>query len=651
MKKYLINLVLLCVALCGAIGCAQTLQEPVGDNVFAEGSALATKAFNTPAGSTDDAILVYMDDSENVAEILSGLDIKSFERVMPDNGHDDVLAKYGLNKWYVVYLNDGTPLVSEAERIASCPQVKRLQFNKLLAREVNQMVLPAEATPSTRAVASDVFHHFNDPMFSKQWHFINVGDQLSSPMAVAGADINVKDAWNLTKGDPRVVVAVLDAGVKTNHPDLAANMWTNEKELNGKKDTDNDGNGYKNDVHGYNFVKDTCFISVTDPHGTHVAGTISAVNNNGIGVASIAGGSGKGDGVRIMTCQIIDGEEGGATLQVARAAQYACDNGASIIQGSFGFEPNAITMGDYEFEQTYPVEHAAYMYFMENAHGCDALKGGVIIMSAGNDAASCASYPSAYSSIISVTATAIDGLPSSYTNYGPGCNIAAPGGDITVNTKSAGILSTVPPESQKDGAEYAFMQGTSMACPHVSGIAALGLSYALKIGKTFTADEFKALLLSSVSPLNDKLQGRRFYNGQYYNLEEYRFKMGTGNVDAWRFLTAIDGTPSLQVTANEMCTVDITSVMGGDATSLTYLGVDYSHADGLGVEEAFINNGRLKIKCSKVGNGFITIKAVSGGEIVESDGYGPCPPSGIAFERKVSIISRPQKTSSNGGWL
>ena len=161
---------------------------------------------------------------------------------------------------------------------------------------------------------------FNDPKLQDQWHYINLGDVSVAPTSRVGADVNVKDAWNLTTGDSRIIVAICDEAVKYNHPDLQANMWVNEGEI-ADNGIDDDGNGYIDDVHGFNFLspydKETgtwevlplSWDKVNDSgHGTHVAGTIAAVNNNGMGVCGIAGGrTGNGDGVRIMTCQLFSG--------------------------------------------------------------------------------------------------------------------------------------------------------------------------------------------------------------------------------------------------------------------------------------------------------------------------------------------------------
>jgi subtilisin family serine protease len=327
-------------------------------------------------------------------------------------------------------------------------------------------------------------------MLVDQWHYINNKDMSVALTSRTGADINVKNAWGLTAGDPRIIVAVCDEGVKYTHPDLADNMWVNKGEIAGNG-IDDDNNGYVDDIHGWNFLSTEKYpkeISWNEPgdvsHGTHVAGTVAAVNNNGIGVSGVAGGTGNGDGCRIMSCQVFSGSSSATVGARARAYHYAAQMGAAVLQCSYGQEGGLMTSDD-SFEKTYSVEIAALRYFRDfgNQVNGSPVNKNIIVFAAGNDATPMSGYPAAHKEFISVTAFGPDYLPTNYTNYGPGSNIAAPGGDISINqsttSERAQILSTVATESGKYESNYGWMQGTSMACPHVSGIVALGLSYGL----------------------------------------------------------------------------------------------------------------------------------------------------------------------------
>ena len=215
------------------------------------------------------------------------------------------------------------------------------------------------------------------------------GEVLMQPEAA----INLLSAWRYTAGDSRVIVAVLDGGVKCDHKDLVANMWVNEGEVAGDG-IDNDGNGYVDDVHGYNFCANNANIQADD-HGTHVAGTIAAVNNNGYLGCGIAGGTGNGDGCRIMSCQIFDGSSTASVSQIAAAIKYAADNGAVIMNNSWAYAKGSYTT-DSSFKNQFSALINAIDYFEQNAKLEGVIDGGIALFAAGNDGYGVPSYPGAY---------------------------------------------------------------------------------------------------------------------------------------------------------------------------------------------------------------------------------------------------------------
>ena len=581
---------------------------------------------------------------ESVDDILNDLHVTSLERVFPEAGeHEARTRAAGLHRWYVLGFASEEDLDKAAERLADVAEISKVQFRTRLYRASDCKTYPFQATANgqTRAL---VTADFNDPNLFWQWHYINNADQAVATTSVAGADINVADAWKLTAGNPEVIVAIVDEGVKYTHPDLAANMWINP----------NPSPEYKNqDIHGWNFAADGPISwgqKGDSGHGTHVAGTVAAVNNNGVGVCGVAGGTGRNDGVKLMSCQIFSGNDAtsGAITTSAEAIKYAADNGAVIIQCSFGSKAGTYT-SDSAYERGSGVQYNAIKYFIESQN-CDAVDGGVVIFAAGNDATAMSGYPGAYHDYISVTSFSPDYLPAYYTNYGPGCNISAPGGDYKISADAAKtyaeVLSTVPSElSEYNGADYGFMQGTSMACPHVSGVAALGLSYALEKGKKFTLDEFKTMILTSVNDMETYLDGSK--TGLV--LADYRKKMGTGSIDAYQLLMQVEGTPCLRAKVGTKQLVALTKYFGGSASNLTYLRVEMTreNMDKLGITEApSISYGKLMIHCTKPGVAKISVTAIAGGGSVG----GGSSMGGQEITKEFAVIARATE-NANGGWL
>lgn len=511
---------------------------------------------------------------DEILELVKGYQV---ERVFPiDTRSEEKARKEGLHLWYVVRFSDEYPVEKVAADLAQLGEVSRVEYNRTLKRAETGKAVPLTREAMKQMTASAKAAKFNDTHLGLQWHLVNNGD-LGQTKFVAGADVNVEKAWDLCTGDPSVVVAILDEGFDITHPDLKGSLWTNENEV-WRSVEDNDGNGYAGDYHGYNFAAGNGVISTggryDTGHGTHVAGVIAATNNNNIGISSIAGGNGTEPGVKIMSCQIFSGSIAATVLDEVRAIKYAADNGAVILQCSWGYISGAANPYDWspqfstseQWKNSNVLEFKALDYFVHNAGSPDGvIDGGIIVFAAGNEYAPAASFPAAYPDYISVAATAPDYTPAVYTNYGTGTTVSAPGGDQDyyyeygegLNRGAIGcVLSTMPyTVTGEEGplAGYGYMEGTSMACPHVSGVVALGISYAAKLRKHFKADELKALLYETTRPIE------QYWNveapKQYYkfvtdlgdvhlsnmDLRNYRGKMGEGQVDAYAFLNAIAG--------------------------------------------------------------------------------------------------------------
>ncbi len=296
----------------------------------------------------------------------------------------------------------------------------------------------------------------NDVSYASQWALENNND----------ADIDASQAWGYGTSSS-VVVGVIDTGVDYTHPDLAANMWSNSREIAGNR-IDDDGNGYVDDIRGWNFVSNNNNPMDDNGHGTHVAGTIGAVGNNGIGIAGIAWS------VKIMALKFLDATGSGNLSDAVSAIDYARVNGAKIINASWGGGGFSTAL------------QAAIQRFQN--------VGGIFVAAAGNESsnnASVANFPANYSGVVSVAASTSADTLANFSNYGANVSIAAPG---------QGILSTMP------GNRYASLSGTSMAAPHVAGALALLWGQSPNL----TATQLTSILLSNTDPVlnNRTVHGR-----------------------------------------------------------------------------------------------------------------------------------------------
>ena len=434
----------------------------------------------------------------------------SMTRVFPYAGKNEAKHKaFGLDLWYDVHYEASGMKLAQARNLFRSAEgvsyAQRIPLYKPIGGERFLEVSPAAVARAAKAAST---MPFNDPLLNDQWHYNNDGHIAGTKV---GADANVFKAWETgVTGSKDVVVAIIDGGFQVDHPDLKDNVWINTAELNGKPGVDDDGDGYVDDIYGYNFVINSSDINAHS-HGTHVAGTVGATNNNGIGVCGVAGGSDGKGGVKMMVCQVFDSRaSSSAVADFGAAIVYAADRGASIAQCSWG----AGVADDEDKSVTEAVD-----YFTKNGGG-DKMNGGLCIFAAGNNGEEGDYYPGCLDKVVAVGSMAPDGSVAYYSNRGKWVDVTAPGG-LEDNGQQYGVLSTLP------NSTYGYNEGTSMACPHVSGIAALILS---KYGnKQFSNETLRTLLTTSVNDL-------------YTQNPEYEGLMGSGYIDAYKALQGKEGS-------------------------------------------------------------------------------------------------------------
>lgn len=419
--------------------------EEEGNYVYGEGRVYLSEEM---AAMVEEAALsgTVVTKSPGMNLALEELGITEMYRLFPYAGEfEERTRREGLHRWYIVKYSQDAPLTKAQNSLGAVDGVD-------LFEPVRQIKI----------------NDFND-LTSDMWGLYN----KTNP----GFDINVRPVWNeYTTGNPKVIVSVVDAGIDLNHEDLSANCLSS----------------------GHFHAKNQNSYITAGDHGTHVAGTIAAVSNNGKGIAGVAGGDkAKGvSGVKLMSCQIFE-PDGTGTGASATAIKYAADNGAVISQNSWGYNFDAnddgeITGDEYTAAMNACIsasDKAAVDYFIKYA-GCDnkgnqlpdsPMKGGVVIFAAGNDNIGNGA-PAEYDAVIAVGAVAQNGTKSTFSNYGDWVDICAPG---------TAIMSTLP------GNNYGSLSGTSMACPHVSGVAALLVSYFG--GPGFTNEMLKDKILNSAN--------------------------------------------------------------------------------------------------------------------------------------------------------
>lgn len=524
---------LICI-LCNTVFAQQTIDEKK-----VEQGVLRIKVSEELASSLEHTLLTR--NSDNI--VLTGIGsidrinrqykVSGLKRVFrPAGKFEEKHRKHGLHLWYEIQMDKAAPVLQALSSYGSLEAVEKVEpvYKKTIIdhdnRGTKRSILSSTLLNDKSATVATLPGASNDPFLSAQWHYNNTGQTGGTP----GADIRLIQAWGIETGKSDVIVAVTDGGIQVDHPDLAANMWVNTDEISGNN-IDDDNNGYVDDINGYGFGDDTGFIA-PNSHGTHVGGTVAATTNNGIGVAGVAGGSGVGDGARLMSCAAFGANDTGG---FAETYVYAADNGAVISQNSWGYQFPDV------FEQAvldgidYFIAEAGRDEF---GNQVGPMNGGIVIFAAGNDDLDDEWYPGFYEPTLAVAATTHNDTKAYYSNFGTWVDISAPGGE-TINVAQQGIASTVT-----NGA-YGFFQGTSMACPHVSGAAALIVSkYG---GPGFTPTMLRARLVQTADNI-DAL------NPDYAGL------LGSGRLNAFAALQDNDNAPPEAIDDLAVSSVDMNSV-------------------------------------------------------------------------------------------
>ncbi|KNY27954.1 S8 family serine peptidase [Pseudobacteroides cellulosolvens] len=372
------------------------------------------------------------------------------------------------------HIDDSKAMVADHVIVKFKPYESEEELKHLVNQFKGRIRRKLDLSSNTYLVSYTGYSNFNElnritGLLNKQSIVEYAGQTEGTP----NSDINAPEAWNITKGSRDVTVAVIDSGVDYTHVDLKENMWKNPGEVpdNG---IDDDANGYVDDVYGWDFANNDSDPMDDNKHGTHCAGIIGAAANNGYGIAGVNWN------VSIAALKFLDSDGFVALSDAAQAINYAVKMNIPITSNSWGGGGNA------------PILEEAFKYASDN--------GVLSVVSAGNSGRNVDVYPHypaayTYPGIISVAATDHNDNPAQFSNYGKSTiDLAAPG---------VSIYSTIP------GNQYAFMNGTSMAAPYVTGAAALIKSY----DKSLTGLDIKNLIMSSVDQI-DSLMNRTVSGGR-----------------------------------------------------------------------------------------------------------------------------------------
>lgn len=333
-----------------------------------------------------------------------------------------------------------------------------------------------------------------DPYYRQQWYL---------------SDLKIPSAWDITTGSS-IAVAVVDTGINDSHPDLSSRLWTNPREVAGNGQ-DDDGNGYIDDVHGYNFIDDSADLTDEHGHGTGIASVIAARTNNQKGIAGVD------QKARIMVLKALNEIGGGEFNDIVEAVRYAADNGAKVINMSFG-----ASAGDRDLRSA--IDYAIS-------------KNVIIVAASGNAGEDRIFYPAAYKSVISVGSIDDSDRHSDFSNYGSGLDVVAPGEEIIMADLDDGFMEAA---------------GSSFASALVSGIACL----AVAVNPSLTQSQFTELLHTTSHKIGSKSPSDKY---------------GYGKPDALQILESLRGSLTTRFSPATPAIANGTNVSWVEATVLDQL--------------------------------------------------------------------------------
>jgi len=529
--------------------------------------------------------------NENLCFIKNGfmkysspLDIFYTEEISKKNNPDfvqgEIIVKYKQDlPMNIMTFNDKYDIasldrLSDDNDFPHNSNVYKISFSK--ESDINTILKEFKNNPNVEyAEPNYIYRAFilpNDTYFDQQWALNQSNDH----------DIDAPDAWNITTGNENVIVAVIDTGVDWDHPDLADNIWNNTDESIDGSDTDD--NGYIDDVRGWDFYNNDSNPMDDNGHGSHCSGIISAVGNNGIGIAGICWNC------SIIPIKALNSLGDGYADDLANAIYYAVDNGADVISMSWGgyFESSLIT--------------DAINYADNN--------GVLLVGAAGNDNIDRSPYPAGYDSVIAVAATNQTDSKASFSNWGSWVDLAASGVDI---------YSTYTGDSYHEGT------GTSMACPHVSGLAALLLSN----NSSIDSSHIKSMLKSSV----DEISSDKYIGTGRINLYQSLLNEDIPNAEINKSILSEDlsGNVAIRGTANGTYFTNYSVLYGDGVYPTTWIEINSSSSE--------VNDDVLAIwDTSSVEDGVYTIKLLVNGSSNK-----------ISYDLSVVIINNYASTLYVGG--